>query len=168
MNPRNRNNNNNFRKKTFGKPKFHGRRNGSSNSYSRDNENSGTIDIRNVRKAEQSQEKYLQMAKDALSGGDRVLAENYYQHADHYARIIIEAEKSGINLRNIENKNALDANTQPLNPVATTTASPAAIIQPLGGNAENFNQEVPLQNVSFLKKAEPVQNQNIEIIEEKF
>jgi hypothetical protein len=36
----------------------------------------------------QVHEKYLGLAKDALSSGDRVLAENYLQHAEHYYRII--------------------------------------------------------------------------------
>jgi hypothetical protein len=33
-------------------------------------------------------EKYLQMARDANSAGDRVMAENYLQHAEHYFRIM--------------------------------------------------------------------------------
>jgi hypothetical protein len=33
-------------------------------------------------------EKYLQMARDANSAGDRVMAENYLQHAEHYYRIL--------------------------------------------------------------------------------
>jgi hypothetical protein len=35
-----------------------------------------------------SLERYLSLAKDALSGGDIVLAENYFQHADHYQRVV--------------------------------------------------------------------------------
>lgn len=38
--------------------------------------------------ASQLQEKYLSMARDASSAGDRVMAENYFQHADHYYRIL--------------------------------------------------------------------------------
>ncbi len=34
-------------------------------------------------------EKYLQLARDANSGGDRVMAENYLQHAEHYFRIMV-------------------------------------------------------------------------------
>ena len=34
-------------------------------------------------------EKYLTLARDAQSSGDRVLAENYLQHAEHYSRIIM-------------------------------------------------------------------------------
>jgi hypothetical protein len=35
-------------------------------------------------------EKYLMQAKDALSSGDRVLAENYFQHAEHCYRMMVE------------------------------------------------------------------------------
>src|SRR5207249_983809 len=38
--------------------------------------------------AQQLMEKYLAMARDATSAGDRVLAENYFQHADHYYRVL--------------------------------------------------------------------------------
>ena len=34
-------------------------------------------------------EKYLQLARDATSAGDRVTAENYLQHAEHYYRILM-------------------------------------------------------------------------------
>jgi hypothetical protein len=33
-------------------------------------------------------ERYLQLARDAASSGDRVLSENYLQHADHYFRVV--------------------------------------------------------------------------------
>lgn len=33
-------------------------------------------------------EKYLQLARDANGAGDRVMAENYLQHAEHYYRIV--------------------------------------------------------------------------------
>lgn len=33
-------------------------------------------------------EKYLQLARDANSAGDRVMAENYLQHAEHYYRVM--------------------------------------------------------------------------------
>ena len=36
-------------------------------------------------------EKYLQLARDANSSGDRVMAENYLQHAEHYYRIMAAA-----------------------------------------------------------------------------
>ena len=35
-------------------------------------------------------EKYNSLAKEALTSGDRTLSENYYQHADHFMRIVYE------------------------------------------------------------------------------
>ena len=37
-------------------------------------------------------EKYLQLARDANTQGDRVMAENYLQHAEHYFRILSAAQ----------------------------------------------------------------------------
>ena len=37
-------------------------------------------------------EKYLQLARDANSAGDRVAAENYLQHAEHYWRIMAASQ----------------------------------------------------------------------------
>jgi hypothetical protein len=37
-------------------------------------------------------EKYVQLARDAQSSGDRVMAENYLQHAEHYYRIVAAAQ----------------------------------------------------------------------------
>ncbi len=37
-------------------------------------------------------EKYQQLARDAISAGDRVTAENYFQHAEHYYRLLMAAQ----------------------------------------------------------------------------
>ena len=38
-------------------------------------------------------EKYQQLARDAISAGDRVTAENYYQHAEHYYRLLMATQQ---------------------------------------------------------------------------
>ena len=43
---------------------------------------------RNNLKAEKLLEKYNDLAKEALSNGDNILSESYYQHADHFLRVI--------------------------------------------------------------------------------
>ena len=43
---------------------------------------------RNGLKVEKLLEKYNNLAKEALSNGDRILSESYYQHADHFLRVI--------------------------------------------------------------------------------
>lgn len=45
-------------------------------------------DVRIRGNAHQVYEKYLSLARDATAQGDRVAAENYFQHAEHYYRII--------------------------------------------------------------------------------
>lgn len=45
-------------------------------------------DMRMRGTAQQLFEKYLQLGRDATSSGDRVMAEGYFQHAEHYFRII--------------------------------------------------------------------------------
>ncbi|HLG87907.1 MAG TPA: DUF4167 domain-containing protein [Alphaproteobacteria bacterium] len=45
-------------------------------------------DVRIRGSAYQVHEKYLQLARDAASSGDRIMAESYLQHAEHYYRII--------------------------------------------------------------------------------
>ncbi len=39
-------------------------------------------------------EKYNDLATEALSIGDKILSENYFQHADHFMRILAEQEKN--------------------------------------------------------------------------
>jgi len=45
-------------------------------------------DVRIRGTAQQLFEKYLQLGRDATSAGDRVTAEGYFQHAEHYFRIL--------------------------------------------------------------------------------
>ena len=42
--------------------------------------------MNNIHSVEKTMQKFQQLAKDAQSNGDPVLAQNYLQHADHYLR----------------------------------------------------------------------------------
>ena len=56
-------------------------------------------------------EKYISMAQDAHSNGDRIVAENFYQYAEHYQRLLNE-DKSHGNLSvddKLKNKNMSDS-----------------------------------------------------------
>ena len=97
---------------------------GSDNIQARQRSNSfsnGQIrnNYRTAQSAEKLLEKYNALAKEALSSGDKTLSENYFQHADHFMRIIEDKnknqkehrdqaiEKSTINDKNFaENKEA--------------------------------------------------------------
>src|SRR5262245_38553711 len=56
---------------------------GNNNTYNEDG-----INPHQVRNASNLRNKYLGLARDAAASGDRVLAENYLQHADHYVRLL--------------------------------------------------------------------------------
>ena len=62
---------------------------------------------RNNHKAPKLIEKYNDLAREALSSGDKILSENYFQHADHFTRILNEQEsfrKSKFSSESIEDK----------------------------------------------------------------
>ena len=68
------------------------RRQSVSNSNGVSNFNNGNIGFKrngsmnNLHNVEKTMQKFNQLAKDAQSNGDPVLAQNYLQHADHYLR----------------------------------------------------------------------------------
>ena len=47
---------------------------------------------RNNHNATKLIEKYNNLAREALSTGDKILSENYFQHADHFMRVLSERE----------------------------------------------------------------------------
>ncbi len=63
------------------------RSNSFSNSQTRNN-------FRHTQSAERLLEKYNTLAKEAMSSGEKTLAENYLQHADHFMRIIEDKNKN--------------------------------------------------------------------------
>ncbi|AGF76344.1 DUF4167 domain-containing protein [Bartonella vinsonii] len=60
------------------------------NPLSRNYESSGP-DVKIRGNAQQIADKYISLARDAQGAGDRVMSENYLQHAEHYLRIILAA-----------------------------------------------------------------------------
>ena len=60
--------------------------------------------FRTALSAEKLFEKYNTLAKEALSSGDKTLSENYFQHADHFLRII---ENKNINQNRVQTDDKL-------------------------------------------------------------
>ena len=90
---RNNNNNrrNNFRrndrnfKSSGDRPKY-------GTNFSNNENFQRKIPGRNNHNASKLIEKYNNLAREALSSGDKILSENYFQHADHFTRILNEQE----------------------------------------------------------------------------
>ena len=80
-----RNNNNNRR------PSFRGSNEGS--KFSNNDNFRRNAPGRNNHNASKLIEKYNDLAREALANEDKILSENYFQHADHFTRIQNEQEK---------------------------------------------------------------------------
>tara|TARA_B100001564_G_scaffold340963_1_gene335127 strand:+ start:713 stop:1093 length:381 start_codon:yes stop_codon:yes gene_type:complete len=82
------------------------RNNGGSNKYKSDFSSNTSFQRkapgRNNHNAPKLIEKYNDLAREALANGDKILSENYFQHADHFTRIIEDQEKKRLT-KNIEN-----------------------------------------------------------------
>jgi len=58
--------------------------------------------------AQQVYEKYLTLARDAMAAGDRIAMENYFQHAEHYLRVIMASDNGNGRLEAIRKRFGAD------------------------------------------------------------
>ena len=84
--------------------KSNGERNKFNNSFSSNETFQRKSPGRNNHNASKLIEKYNNLAREALSAGDKILSENYFQHADHFTRVLSEKEVQ----RKIYNKSSSD------------------------------------------------------------
>jgi hypothetical protein len=78
-----------------------------SSNYSSNSNFQRNLPSRNNHNAPKLIEKYNDLAREALSNEDKILSENYLQHADHFTRIL--AEKENLKLSKEEdNKNTIE------------------------------------------------------------
>ena len=118
LRPNGRRPNNNFRNGASGGQIVSLGEPGNSNSFGRNRNNNGGRNTGNILKL---LEKYRTLANDALASGDIILAESYFQHADHFVRqlpeqktpIVSNDNESGLN-ENSENEENLTTDNQDL------------------------------------------------------
>lgn len=91
-----RNNNNNVRRNNFRRNDRNFKSNGDrpkfTSNYSNNDNFKRKVPGRNNHNAPKLIEKYNDLAREASSNGDKILSENYLQHADHFTRILNEQE----------------------------------------------------------------------------
>ena len=108
-----RNNNNNNRRNNFRRNdrnfKSSGDRPKFGSNFSNNENFKRKVPGRNNHNAPKLIEKYNDLAREASSNGDKILSENYLQHADHFTRVLNERE-SIRRERFSENKNLENAN----------------------------------------------------------
>ena len=111
-------NNNNGRRNPYRRNERNFKSNGDRNKFNSNFSSNETfqrrVPGRNNHNAPKLIEKYNNLAREALSGGDKILSENYFQHADHFTRILNEREvKKKLNYSNknsFETDNAEETN----------------------------------------------------------
>ncbi len=90
-------NNNNVRRSNFRRNDRNFKNNGDrpkfGSNYSNNDNFKRKVPGRNNHNAPKLIEKYNDLAREASSNGDKILSENYLQHADHFTRILNEQEK---------------------------------------------------------------------------
>ena len=110
-----RNNNNNNRRNTFRRNNRNFKSNGDNNKFSSNFSNNDNfkrkVPGRNNQNAPKLIEKYSDLAREALSNGDKILSENYLQHADHFTRILNERE-SFRKEKILENKSVINSDVE--------------------------------------------------------
>ena len=105
---------------------------------------------RNGLKAEKLLEKYNGLAKEALLSGDRILSESYYQHADHFLRVV-------------ENQNSIQNNPKPyLDNSSTEKNSDNKII--IKDEKNSSSQQPENSDSQQPENSDSQQSQNIEKI----
>ena len=114
------------------------------NNYVTKNRNKGNIT--------QQYNKYLKLAKDTFSSGDRIQAEYYYQFTDHYYRLMVEL---GINL---EDQDATDdtksSNNENLNVDEIKNKSSEEVSKLLDDDTKDEDVDESIESVPFI--SEPV------------
>ncbi len=65
---------------------------------------------RNNHNASKLIEKYTNLAREALSNGDKMLSENYFQHAEHFIRV--QGEKENLNSKNQISKDVKESDDE--------------------------------------------------------
>ena len=108
---------NNYRRNRFksnNERNFH--KNGNGQNFSSDFSSNSNFKRsnpgRNNQNAPKLVEKYANLAREALSNGDKILSENYFQHADHFIRIQLKKESDKNNSEQINENSDSDNNKE--------------------------------------------------------
>ena len=118
-----RNNNNNNRRSSFRRNTRNFKSNSDTSKFGSNFSNNDNFKRkspgRNNHNAPKLIEKYNDLAREALSNGDKILSENYLQHADHFTRVLNERESfkrdKFLENRSENNTDIVEENTENFN-----------------------------------------------------
>ena len=135
-------NNNNGRRNNFRRNDRNYKSSGERNKFNANFSNNETfqrkVPGRNNHNASKLIDKYNNLAREALSSGDKILSENYFQHADHFTRILNEKEiqkKTSFSEKNsVDTKNSLENNEKNIKEMSDSDTET--------NNSDNIQSEV--------------------------
>ena len=139
------NNNNNNRRNNYRRAdrgyKSSGDRQKFSSNFSNNDNFKRKSPGRNNHNAAKLIEKYNDLAREASSNGDKILSENYLQHADHFTRILNERESFRKEKYSVNEENKTDLNG--LSHVETTELSNETVNDNVEISNESLQNEEP-------------------------
>jgi len=147
-----RNNNTNNRRSSFRsnnnrRPPF--RRNDEGSKFSNSDNFQRRVPGRNNHNASKLIEKYTDLAREALANEDKILSENYFQHADHFTRIQNEQENN--RLAKVNAKPA-EVNAKP----AEVNVKPVEAIMPI---KQDEKKDIP-KNPEVKEATKPIEKKS--------
>jgi len=86
--------------------------------------NDGRMDAKVKISTQRYYEKYVTMARESMASGDRIAAEDYYQHAEHYLRVMNEFKPSTLDAHPADNEENTQDELLPLDNDALIVAHP--------------------------------------------
>jgi len=130
-------NNNNGRRNNFRRNDRNYKSSGDISKFNNNFSNNETFQRkapgRNNHNASKLIDKYNNLAREALSSGDKILSENYFQHADHFTRILNEKEiqkkNSSLEKNSSDIKNSFENDEKKTNELSDAENSNSADIQ---------------------------------------
>ena len=127
---------NNTRRNNFRRNERNFKVNGDRNKYNSNFSNNDTfqrkISARNNHNASKLIDKYNNLAREALSVGDKILSENYFQHADHFTRVLSERE--------IQKKSS---------DIKLSKDNEKSLLKKVDKQSENFSQNKDSENIKI-------------------
>jgi hypothetical protein len=165
---RSNNNNNNrrppFRSNNNRRPPF--RSNNEGSKFSNNDNFRRSVPGRNNHNAVKLIEKYNDLAREALASEDKILSENYFQHADHFTRV--QNEQESIRMARVNASST--ATTKPAEASSTATTKPAEASSTATTKPAEVKDEKPVKTeANTVKKITPesVVKKVIKTIEKK-
>jgi hypothetical protein len=141
-----------FRSNTNRRPPF--RSNNEGSRFSNSDNFQRKVPGRNNHNASKLIEKYNEMAREALANEDRVLSENYFQHADHFTRV--QNEQESIRMSRVNSPT-----TDSVNSIKTETEVSKEVVKTLSENEKKITPEPEIKKAAKITEKKQLENKSV-------